>query len=332
MNFASLPIGCASTVETRYFKNASVTVNGLSAYALATDLSETFRSTYKYVTTYYSGANVGIDVAVRHADGTETGIISKGAQVSITQGDSYVLKSATVNAPQTSLANTDSIVVRVYCQLGTTWYLIGSAVFTTEQLGASSLDAATWTVYYYLSMSGTIGKNTYVYFFWDDSYQSRIEGFTWTSGVSKTWHDVASWNFQLLTRKWNNITSWSFNLITKTWHETITWIFQIETRKWRETALWTFQTLTRKWNEIIQWMFQLGTKKWYDIASWTWQTATYGWHTIAQWTFTLITNGWHTITVWRITIGGTSIPTLFIGILFFAAIIFLTLTLLHEKR
>jgi hypothetical protein len=168
-------------VEIRYFKNADVTVNGLSAYALATDLAGTVTSTYKYIATYYAGATVAIDVAVRHADGTETGIISKGAQVTVAQGDSYVLKSATVNAPQTSLASTDSVVVRVYCQLGTTWYLIGSSVFTTEQLGASSLDAATWTVYYYLSMSGTVGKNTYVYFIWDGSYQSRIEGFAWSA-------------------------------------------------------------------------------------------------------------------------------------------------------
>ena len=173
----------ASTVETRYFKNASVTVNGLSAYALATTLAGTSTYTYKSATTYYTAAPVAIDVAVRHADGTETIIISKGAQITVSQGDSYALYSNTVNAPQTSLASTDSIVVRVYCYLGTTWYLIGTATFTTERLGASSLDAATWTVYYYVSMSGTIGKNTCVYFFWDGPYPSRIENFTWSTAA-----------------------------------------------------------------------------------------------------------------------------------------------------
>jgi hypothetical protein len=222
---ASLPIGHASTVQTRYFKNANVTVNGLSAYALATDLAGTVASTYKYKTTYYSDATVAIDVAVRHSDGTETGIISKGAQVTVAQGDSYVLKSATVNAPQTSLASTDSIVVRVYCKLGTTWYLIGSAVFTTEQLGASQLDSATWTVYYYLSMSGTLNTNTYVYFIWDGSYHSRIEGFTW-SAVSKVWHDVEAWFINLLTMMWRSVESWNINLWTMAWRTVEEWNIQ----------------------------------------------------------------------------------------------------------
>jgi hypothetical protein len=215
--------------------------------------------------------------------------------------------------------------------LGTTWYLIGTATFTTEQLGASSLNAATWTVYYYLSMSGTIGKNTYVYFFWDGPYPSRIENFTWTPAPTKTWHDVASWTFQLLTRKWNNISSFALTLQTRAWQNIASWTFNLLTKGWHETATWIFQLQTQKWREIASWIFELATKKWYEIGLWNFQTLTRKWNSIASWTWQIITYGWHTITLWHITIGGTDIPILFIGILFFVAILTLTFILAHER-
>jgi hypothetical protein len=293
------------------------------------DKSGTFR-TESYTDGNYQGCTVACDVAVRHSDGSETVIGSKVAQVDTVDGDYRELYSNTWACPQTALASSDSVVVRVYAKFGTTWYLIGSAVFTTEQLGGSQLNSATWTFYYYLGFTYDPNKRKgSVEFDFDGVCPSRIEGFTW-SAVSKVWHDIAFWSFQLLTRKWNNISSftltlqtrawqniasWTFNLITETWHQIASWIFELTTKKWYEIGLWNFQTLTRKWN---------------SIAYWTWQTITYGWHTITQWTFTLITHGWHTITLWHITIGGTDIPILFIGLLFFAAILCLTFILAHK--
>jgi len=61
--------------------------------------------------------------------------------------------------------------------------LIGSrtAVFATEQLGASSLDSATWMVYYVGSFSYDAENNrSGIYFHFDDSDNSRISGFSWT--------------------------------------------------------------------------------------------------------------------------------------------------------
>ncbi len=168
--------------ETRYFKNASVTVNGLSCLSLALDLTGTGSSQTRTISAYYAGATVAVDVAKRAADGTETVLASKVAQVTVTDGESYVLRSADWNCPETVLQPTDSIVVRVYARLGTTWYLIGSSVFSTEQLGAAKLEASTWTVYYYLSFTGTTSPaRCTIAFSYDGSYPSRIEGFSWSA-------------------------------------------------------------------------------------------------------------------------------------------------------
>ena len=172
-------------VETRYFKNESVTVNGLSAYALALDLTGSGHTFVESRATYYEGCNVGIRVWKRHADETETEITSGTpvAQVTVINGDSHVLKTATWDCPGTSLEPTDSIVVRVYHNIGDTWDLLSTAVFTTEQLNASSLDASTWTVYYYLSYTATLfpSARSTVSFHIDGDDPSRIENFSWSA-------------------------------------------------------------------------------------------------------------------------------------------------------
>ena len=321
-------------IQTRYFKNASVTVNGLTCYPLALNTSGTLK-TESYTGGNYMGCTVACDVAVRHSDGTETVIGSKVAQVSVADGAYRELHTNTWACPQTSLASTDSIVVRVYAEFGTTWYQIGSSVFSTEQLGGSQLNSATWTFYYYLGFTyNSATRRGSVEFDFDGVCPSRIENFSW-SAVSKVWHDIAFWTFQLLTRKWNNIStfaltlqtrtwqniaSWTFNLLTETWHEIATWIFQLQTQKWHEITswvfqlatkkwndigLWNFQTLTRKWHDLTQWTFQVAIRTWNSIAYWTWQTITYGWHTITEWTFTLISHGWHNIATWIFTIETT---------------------------
>ncbi len=133
--------------------------------------------TYEDDTVYYA-----IDVLKRHSDGTESLIAAKVAQWSGTISSLYNspgLKSATASIPQTSLLSTDTIVIRTYQKVGSgSWNLVEN--FTTEQLGARSLDSALWNVYYYLDVSA---NTSYVYTsFWygTNTYNSRIENFTWT--------------------------------------------------------------------------------------------------------------------------------------------------------
>jgi hypothetical protein len=170
------------TVQTRYFKNLSVTVNGLTCLSLALDTTGTGR-TESYTKLNYTGCTVGLRVWKRNSAGVETEITAGTpvAQVVVGDGEYHALKSNTWNCPETTLASTDSIVVRVYACFDA-WYLIGASVFTTEQLGASKLNAATWTVYYYLSfIYDSATRRGSVSFHFDGSDLSRIEGFAWTS-------------------------------------------------------------------------------------------------------------------------------------------------------
>jgi hypothetical protein len=164
------------TVETRYFRSDTQTVNGLTAYKLLP--TNTTLYTEKGVARYY--AYVGIRVWKRSAAGVETEITGGKAVAIVAYGTTYAVRSATWSCPSTPLASTDAIVVRVYdCDSdGTVGALI--AEFTTEQLGAKSLDASTWTVYYWLCYV-IVEYVEYVQFrFGDSTYNSRIENFAWT--------------------------------------------------------------------------------------------------------------------------------------------------------
>jgi len=173
-------------VETRYFRNETQTVNGLTSYGLR--LSKVnVGNTLSYARTgaYFAG-DLGIRVWKRSIDGVETEITggSPVAIVTYYDGDFQIEKSNTWSCPQTSLASTDSIVVRVYARIPSstgTWTLITGAIFSTEQLGASQLDAATWTVYYVGSFLYDVAKNRAgIEFHFDGSWNSRIENFSWS--------------------------------------------------------------------------------------------------------------------------------------------------------
>jgi hypothetical protein len=175
--------------ETRYFRNQQQTVNGLTSYMLAlSKYGAPNALSYARVGAYLAG-DLGIRVYKRASDGTETEITggSPVAVVTYYDGDVQVVKSNTWNCPETSLANTDSIVVRIYARIPSstgTWTLITSAVFSTEQLGASKLNAATWTVYYTGGFRYDVSLNrAAIEFNFDGPFNSRIENFTWTSYV-----------------------------------------------------------------------------------------------------------------------------------------------------
>ena len=263
-------------VETRYFKNAQHTVNGLEAWQLATDQTGTLQTEGESRGAYYGGCDVGIRVWKRHSDGSEEEITAGTpvAQVTVSAGASHELHSATWDCPQTSLADTDAIIVRVYHNMGGEWDLIGTTEFITEQLGASQLDASTWTVYYYLSFTATTfpAPRSSVSFHFDGADNSRIEEFSYTTGEAREWHDITTWNFNLTTRKWFNVASWNFN---------------VSTMQWNDISVWSFSLAAKAWCDIASWNFNLITKTWNNIAQWTWNLVTYGWHTISYWTITL---------------------------------------------
>jgi hypothetical protein len=128
---------------------------------------------------------VGIRVWKRSADGVETEITggSAVARVLPPLSATPALRSATWNCPQTSLASTDAIVVRVYMCTADGNVATLLAEFITEQLGAGSLDATVWTVYYYVCRAIVETEVVTSFYFGSSSYPSRIENFTWTPYV-----------------------------------------------------------------------------------------------------------------------------------------------------
>jgi hypothetical protein len=154
------------TVETRHFCGTSWDA---TYYKLLTAQSGTAK---QYGAS--SGTKIGIRVFKRSSGGVSTEITS-GTPVAVATYTADGMHSATWNCPDVSLSPTDAIEVRVY--IYTTKWLSAFAYFKTEQLNGQSLDASTWTVYYYLTLvSGTLT------FYWDgdSTHDSRIENFTWT--------------------------------------------------------------------------------------------------------------------------------------------------------
>jgi len=143
----------------------------------------------------------GIRVWKRDAAGAETEITAGTpvAQVS-RSSDGAGLQSNTWNCTQTTLTSTDSIVVRVYIKFGSgAWTLLGLAspysVYSTEQIGASQLDAATWTVHYYTEREYDPDEDTTGGMFaWGDAlFNSRIENFSWSLVVAAWAGDGLTW-------------------------------------------------------------------------------------------------------------------------------------------
>jgi hypothetical protein len=172
-------------VETRYMRGDQHAVNGLTAYILGVSQSDIPKSGLKRaVGTYY-----GIRVYKRSANGTQTEI-TPGQAVAIVQSvEESGYLSATWDCPETALTPTDAIVVEVWEGATSPPSTAIEATFITEQLGASKLDAATWTVYYYIYYYGRPPVG--VYFYWGTpTYNSRIENFTWTRPSRVSFSDV----------------------------------------------------------------------------------------------------------------------------------------------
>ena len=272
-------------------RSDSQTVNGLSAYKLGTSQTGTAGSVKIMdlipVTTIY----LGIRVWIRSASGSETEVTS-GSAVAIAYSSGTALISATWSCPSKTLASTDCIVIRVYAGSSSPPTNL-EAVFVTEQLGAQSLDSATWTVYYYLYRTAQGGGNYAYYYRWDTStYNSRITSFTWT-GSPKSWHNVVSWASQALTRQWISTASFQSSLITKTWTDISSWSFYLFCSGWHNINVWTIETLTRAWQTTSVWNSILTVLGWHNINTWTIQFLTSTWQTISAWNNILPVSGWH---------------------------------------
>jgi hypothetical protein len=156
------------------------TVNGVTAYKLGTSESGTLVELWiaNSQTVY-----VGIRVSVIHADGSETRLDTQpSATVPYSAGTA---QTTTLNAGYSilndvALSPTDAIKIEVYADISSPPAAL-LATFITEQLGASKLNAANWTVYYRLRRTAKVGTTSYFYFRFgnagDDSY---ITNFTWT--------------------------------------------------------------------------------------------------------------------------------------------------------
>jgi hypothetical protein len=177
-------------VEVRWFINATTTVNGLTAKKLDLDTEKTGSQAALIGGTSIGEhtAELGIKIWKRASDSSETPICGTDTSYAAIISDSpvedppspqKVTRSATVDCSQTPLASDNSIVVRVYRRFsGGSWGSISG--FTTQQLGGSSLEAATWTVSYTYDLSyfSAVNKTT-LDFYIDGTNDSYISNFTW---------------------------------------------------------------------------------------------------------------------------------------------------------
>jgi hypothetical protein len=170
--------GSVSVYYGRYMRSDTQTVNGLAAYVL--NIPESTSSASSTQVASGRGASWGIRAFVRHSNGVEQEISLDGqtgtpkAVVSAVNGMGIL--SATVSVGQMALQPTDSLVVRVYVQVGNSaWTLC--ATFTTEQLQASTLNGTTWTVYYYTLAGYNVRSNiTSATLYWGTTtYDTRIQ-------------------------------------------------------------------------------------------------------------------------------------------------------------
>jgi len=255
--FSQFPLGYCTT-EIRYF---TTDIDSETNYYIL-NTTQTSTSTYKLISrtgiySYYAG----IRVFIRDSEGTETEITNGVVAVVMHDGVNNGLYSATWNCPETPLNPTDRIIVRVYHRLGddVSWSL--ASTFITPILGASKLNAATWTVYYYLTyISQNLPYPPYFTcsgrFFFGSTYNSRIEGFSWSSGVVKQWNTVSFWQFSLETKEWVKIADLSFNLMVKAWNTITEWFFSLPTQ------------IERAWHKISYWILTLTTEKPFPFIIW----------------------------------------------------------------
>ena len=178
-----------TVVETRFMRGVAseADVNGLTTFLLGTEQSATAQN-------YYSGSGgdvtTGFRAWVRNSAGVESEITSGVSAIVVKSVAGESIQSAAWNCPETSLDPTDSIVIRVYQSVSVNPPTGLAATFTTQQLGASLLDSAAWTIYYYTRR----GANNDRFYWGTTTYNSRIEGMSYTVATGEpTDHNTLNW-------------------------------------------------------------------------------------------------------------------------------------------
>ncbi len=146
------------TTETRYFRQDMALGTTNTIVLLSYGISPT----------------LGIRVYKVSAAGTPTELTS-GTPVAQATGAGTGEYDGTWNCPGFALDPTDHIRVAIY-QFTTVWVLMDT--WNSEDLGAQSLDAATWTVHYWFRY--TSKTDTWNFDTGTSTKNSRITNFTWT--------------------------------------------------------------------------------------------------------------------------------------------------------
>ena len=167
------------TVETRYWINDFAQRHGIYSYLLETAR----RGSYSYINNYETAAyGIGeywkTDVIIKHADESETMIGSAVAQV-YRNGYGEGMGSATWVCPETQTATDDDIEIIEKIDNLYSW-----ATGFIADISATQLDAATWTFYKYtyIGHAGGDGETDYRFYIGTTTYDSRIEGFSYSGG------------------------------------------------------------------------------------------------------------------------------------------------------
>jgi len=185
----------------------------------------------------------------------------------------------------------------------------------------------------YLGHDGNRAQPTATEGIWGSSAQNDLYFQVYGEEIpSGEWHDITSWNFNLTTRAWLTASTWNFNLSARQWLDVALWTFNLTIMQWQNIATWGMNLTTMAWHTIATWTFNLITKAWNNITQWTFQVISKTWHNIINWNFDLISLGWHAIAHLVFQISTTNIPILFIGLLFFCALIFTALLLAKRKN
>jgi len=179
----SVSSGSVNVYYGRYMRSDTQTVNGLNAYVL--NIPESTSSASFTQSGSGHGASWGIRAWVRHSNGVEQEISLDGQtgtpKAVVGRSSGSGIESGTVSVAQTALQQTDSLVIRVYVQVGGSGWTL-CATFTTEQLQATTLQATTGTVYYYTYASYLRPYNwTTSTFYWGTTtYNSQIQNLQYT--------------------------------------------------------------------------------------------------------------------------------------------------------
>jgi len=187
------PTGSSTPLGTTYLRGVAneVTVNGLTSYSLSGTNSATAGN-------WAPGNNLniylGIRVWKRSAAGVETEITSGTPVAQVARiGAGSGFQTGTWSCPQTALATTDSIVIRVYGE--TSGPLTGTATlratFTTAQLNVNQLDATTWSIQYWTRNAGN--PNGSDWYWGTATYDNHIDGISTSVVMPATNHNTITW-------------------------------------------------------------------------------------------------------------------------------------------